>query len=73
MSLRAQDVYAILNSKIKNGGSGTGGTTNYNELTNKPQINNVELAGNKTLEDLGIQPAGDYLTDETLLDNFVEF
>lgn len=38
----------------KNGGSSTGGTTNYLELANKPKINNVELTGNKTLEDLGI-------------------
>ena len=34
--------------------SGTGGTSNYNDLENKPQINNITLAGNKTLEDLGI-------------------
>lgn len=27
---------------------------NYNSLKNKPSINNVELVGNKTLEDLGI-------------------
>lgn len=67
MSLRAQDVYAILNSKIKNGGSGTGGTSNYNQLTNKPQINDIELTGNKTLEDLGVQPAGDYLTEDDVL------
>lgn len=33
-----------------------GGTTNYNDLTNKPQINGVELTGNKTSSDLGIQP-----------------
>jgi hypothetical protein len=32
-----------------------GGTTNYNGLSNKPKINNVELIGNKTLEDLGIK------------------
>lgn len=38
----------------KNGGGSTGGTTNYLELVNKPKINNVELTGNKTLEDLGI-------------------
>lgn len=38
----------------KSGGSSTGGTTNYLELANKPKINNVELTGNKTLEDLGI-------------------
>lgn len=28
--------------------------TNYNSLKNKPKINGVELIGNKTLEDLGI-------------------
>lgn len=35
-------------------GGGTGGTTNYNDLTNKPKINNVELSGNKTTSDLNI-------------------
>ena len=39
------------------------GETNYNLLSNKPQINNVELQGNKTLEELGIQPKGDYITE----------
>ena len=68
MSLKAQDVYAILNSKIGEGGSGTGGTTNYNDLQNKPKINNVELTGNKTLKDLGIQAAGNYLTEDDLPD-----
>lgn len=33
---------------------GGGGTTNYNMLTHKPQINGVTLSGNKTLEELGI-------------------
>lgn len=41
-------------------GGGGGGTSNYNALTNKPKINNVELKGNKSLNDLGIQPAGNY-------------
>ena len=35
-------------------GGGSGGTTNYNNLSNKPKINNVELSGNKTTSDLGI-------------------
>lgn len=35
-------------------------TNNYTELENKPQINSVTLEGNKTLNDLGIQAAGDY-------------
>ena len=34
------------------------GTTNYNELDEKPSINNVELKGNKTLEELGIDLDG---------------
>ena len=29
-------------------------------MTNKPKINNVELNGNKTSSDLGLQPAGNY-------------
>ena len=36
------------------GGSGSGGTTNYNDLTNKPSINGITLTGNKTSVDLGI-------------------
>ena len=39
-----------------------GSETNYNNLQNKPQINNVELTGNKSLHDLGIQAEGDYYT-----------
>ena len=34
-------------------GGGGGGTTNYNELSNQPQINDVTLIGNKSLSDLG--------------------
>lgn len=41
--------------------SGSGGTTDYTQLTNNPQINSVELSGNKSLSDLGIQPAGNYI------------
>ena len=44
----------------------SGGTTNYTELTNKPQINSVELKGNKTLAELGIQAKGDYATKSEL-------
>ena len=40
--------------------SGTGGTTDYDDLTDKPQINGVTLAGNKTTSNLGIHdvPSG---------------
>lgn len=40
--------------------TGGGGTSDYEDLDNKPSINNVELSGNKSLNDLGIQPAGSY-------------
>lgn len=39
---------------IGQGGGGGTGTSNYLDLENKPKINNVELIGNKTLEDLGM-------------------
>lgn len=35
-------------------GGGAGGTTNYDNLTNKPQVNGIVLSGNKTSADLGI-------------------
>lgn len=41
--------------KTTGGGGGGGGTTNYNQLSNKPQINSITLSGNKSLDDLGIQ------------------
>lgn len=36
------------------GNGGGGGTSNYNQLTNKPSINGVTLTGDKTTSDLGI-------------------
>ena len=36
------------------GGGGTGGTTNYKNLSNKPQLNGVTLEGNKTLDQVGV-------------------
>ena len=48
------------------GGSSEGGTSNYNDLSNKPKINNVELNGNKSLNDLGIQPSGNYALESEI-------
>lgn len=48
---------------------GTGGSstpTDYASLSNKPQINSVELSGNKTLDQLGIQAKGNYLVSSDL-------
>ena len=45
--------------KIEVSGGGEGGTSNYNDLSNKPSINNVPLVGNLNTENLK-------LTDATL-------
>lgn len=45
--------------------SGGGGTTDYTQLTNKPQINSVELSGNKSLSDLGIPTKTSELTNDS--------
>lgn len=42
-----------LEAILDNGGGG-GGTKDYDELTNQPQIDGVTLSGNKTAEDLGL-------------------
>lgn len=50
----------------------TGGTSNYNYLTNQPQINNVTLIGNKTSTDLKLQDQMEALSNmdiENLLNN----
>lgn len=39
----------------ESGPQGPPGTTNYNDLTNKPRIESVELIGNKTLDEIGIR------------------
>lgn len=41
---------------------GGGGTSDYPQLTNKPQINSVTLVGNKTSSDLGVVDVSDNLT-----------
>lgn len=50
------------------GPAGSGGTTNYNDLENKPQINGIELIGNKTSGDLKMytQEEVDYLLNDKM-------
>lgn len=48
--------------------SGGGGTHNYEELANKPSINNVTLVGDKSLSDLGVPTKTSELTNDS---NFV--
>ena len=54
----------LLKEIYNKGGSGEGGTTNYNDLTNKPSINNAPLVGNLNTLDLK-------LTDATLTEEGV--
>lgn len=44
----------IVNGTASGGGGGGGGTTDYLDLSNKPQINGNTLTGNKLSGDLGI-------------------
>lgn len=47
--------HAEIQNILDNAGSGgSGGTSDYTDLENKPQINSVTLTGNKTTSDLGI-------------------
>lgn len=41
------------------------GTNNYDDLINKPVINDIQLDGNLSSADLGLQPAGSYVENET--------
>lgn len=54
--------------RVGSTGSG-GGVTSYELLTDLPSINDVELLGNKTLAELGIQPVGNYLTEHQDISN----
>lgn len=47
-------IETLLLAKKLAGGGGSGGTGNYNQLTNLPSVNGVELRGNKTAEQLGL-------------------
>ena len=53
--------------------TGGGGTSDYEDLNNLPKVNNVTLTGNKSLSDLGIQPAGNYALESEIPDvsNFI--
>lgn len=51
------NLFDMLVAKSISGGGGGSGTSNYNELSNKPQINEVTLSGNKTAANLGLQAA----------------
>lgn len=43
--------------EVFSGGGGSGGTSNYNALTNRPAINGTTLSGDKQSSDLGLYSA----------------
>ena len=47
------------------------GTSDYEALTNLPQINDVTVIGNKPLDAYGIQPTIDY-ADSSDIDHFFD-
>lgn len=49
---RIEDLLLELKEAIEEGGGGGGGTSNYNLLSNKPQINGTTLSGDKSTADL---------------------
>lgn len=59
----------------KIGTSSGGGTSDYNDLENKPRINNVVLEGNLSLEELGIiiPDLKKYITEDALNTALLEY
>ena len=53
--MTAEDALLLANQYTDEHGGGGGGTTNYNSLSNRPQINGTTLSGNKTGHQLGLQ------------------
>ena len=52
--LTAGDNITIDENNVISAQGGSSGTTDYELLENKPQINGIELLGNKSLSELGI-------------------
>ena len=61
-TINNQSLLGSGNISISGGG---GGSSDYTDLTNKPQINSVELSGNKSLSDLGIPTKTSDLTNDS--------
>ena len=55
LSLSELDNVSNINASLYNYISGSGGSNDYNVLSNKPKINDVVLQGNKTSSQLGLQ------------------
>lgn len=63
-----------ITGKLGYGIENIGSTTNYNNLENKPKINNIELKDNKTSEQLGLQGKMEKIKNseiEEMIKNFI--
>ena len=57
IELTPNDVFNVSMGNVVNH---IGDAVDYNQMQNKPKINDVILQGNKSLDDIGAQPKGDY-------------
>lgn len=55
-----------------NNQGGSGGTSNYNDLSNKPSIDHVELVGNKTAEALGLTSLDTFTEEVSTINNLIK-
>lgn len=63
-----KDLLIRVKSLEDSGGGGGGGTSDYNDLTNKPQIENVTVSGNKTAADYGLAKSSEVLSLAVAMD-----
>lgn len=54
MSISVETLALAKKYTDESGGGGGGGTSNYNQLSNRPQINGVVLTGNRSAADLSL-------------------
>lgn len=60
--VKLSSIETELDVQMNEGASGSG-TKNYNALSNKPSINNIELVGNNTSESLGLLKKGSNVSE----------
>lgn len=65
---RLEILYQMI-EELESGGGGEPGSTNYNDLSNKPSINSITLTGNKTTTQLGLASATQINQTNTTVSN----
>ena len=58
-SFLTQEAKDVIQELLEINGGGGGGTSDYDDLTNKPSINGVSLSGDMSADDLGLAEASD--------------